>query len=102
MSDAYVVTINVAIICSTLITALYLLRRTIDRVSKQKHTVFMLQLPFGITWMLAGGEKGSEIEEVVKIALLRRAQKERAEPPPPDNAVLPTELSRTSEQSQPG
>ena len=57
MLNEYVVTLNVAIICLTLLAALYLLRRTIDRVSKQKHTVFMLLLPFGITWMLAAGEK---------------------------------------------
>jgi hypothetical protein len=69
-----VITLNVAIVCSTLLIALFMTRRSIDRVSRQKHSVFMLMLPFGITWMIAGGDNSAEIEEVVKVALLRRTR----------------------------
>jgi hypothetical protein len=74
-SHDLVLTLNVALVCGTLLTALQMFRRSIDRVARQKHSVFMLVLPFGITWMFAGGEKAADIEQLVKQALPTLAPK---------------------------
>jgi hypothetical protein len=97
------ITINVAIVCTTLLTALFMFRRSVERVARQRHTVFMLLLPFGITWMFAGGEHSSEIEEVVKVALLQRSRK--AHNSNPANGAPPAKLenrrTRVAEPKQP-
>jgi N-glycosylase/DNA lyase len=67
-------TLDVIIVCSTLLAALHMFKRSIERVARQKHSVFMLLLPFGITWMFAGGDRADEIEQLVKQALLKRSK----------------------------
>jgi hypothetical protein len=65
-------TLDVALVCCTLLAALHMFKHSIERVAKQKHSVFMLLLPFGITWMFAGGDRADEVEQLVKQALLKR------------------------------
>jgi hypothetical protein len=94
MPHDLVLTLNVALVCATLLAALHMFRRSIDRVAKQRHSVFMLLLPFGITWMFAGGEKAAELEQIVKQALLKRG---KTTLPAPDEVVT---LNQKNQRAQ--
>lgn len=67
MPNGLNLTVDLAIVCSTALTALWMLRRSIDRVARNRHTVFVLDLPFGITWMFVGCERTTELEDIIKL-----------------------------------
>lgn len=86
-------TLDLAIVCVTMLAALWMFRSSVERLTRHKYTIFALVLPLGITWTFAGGDDSAQVQE-----LLRRALESRTPNPKPQRTMNggghPTDLKR--------
>lgn len=71
-------TLDLAIVCVTMLAALWMFRNSVERLTRHKYTIFALFLPFGVTWTFAGGDNPNEVQELLRRALESRAPKPKA------------------------